>query len=70
MHYHYFTIEQRESLKALMQRRLDGEALQKALGRLHEPDFGTCTRCGNDIAFALLEDNPAALLCRECAAPR
>jgi RNA polymerase-binding transcription factor DksA len=69
MHYHYFTIEQRESLKELMQRRLDGEPLQKALERLHEPDYGTCTRCGKDIAFVLLEDNPAALLCRACSAP-
>jgi RNA polymerase-binding transcription factor DksA len=70
MHYHYFTIEQRESLRNLMQARLEGEPRRKALERLHEPDYGTCTRCGQDIAFALLADDPVALLCRGCAAPR
>jgi len=66
MHYHYFTLEQRESLRNLMIASLEGEPLQKALERLHEPDYGTCMRCGKDIAYALLADDPARIICRDC----
>ncbi len=66
MHYHYFTLEQRESLRNLMHATLEGESLKSALARLHEPDYGTCTRCGKDIAFALLADDPVRVVCRDC----
>lgn len=67
MHYHYFTIEQREALRDAIQARLEGEPQRKALERLHEPDYGTCVRCGKDIAFALLQDDPSTLVCRSCS---
>ena len=66
MHYHYFTIEQRESLRNVMQATLRGEQLRSALDRLREPDFGTCSRCGKDIPYVLLADDPARLVCRDC----
>jgi RNA polymerase-binding transcription factor DksA len=66
-HYHYLTIEQRESLAALMRSKLSGEPLSKALARLHEPDYGTCIECGADIPYSRLAEDPAALHCRDCA---
>jgi RNA polymerase-binding transcription factor DksA len=65
-HYHYLTIEQREALAARLRASLTGEALHKALERLHEPDYGTCIECGKDIAYSRLEEDPAALHCRDC----
>jgi RNA polymerase-binding transcription factor DksA len=67
MHYHYFTIEQRESLASLMRQRLEGEPLARALERLRASDYGLCARCGADIPFIRLEEDPFAGLCRRCA---
>ena len=68
MHYHYLTVEQRESLEHQIRIRITGEPqLKDALGRLHAPDYGTCIECGKDIAFVRLEEDPAALHCRDCA---
>jgi DnaK suppressor protein len=67
MHYHYFTIEQRESLERLIRARMAEEPEMKSvLARLHTPDFGVCERCGADIAFARLAEDPKATLCYAC----
>jgi DnaK suppressor protein len=68
MHYHYFTLEQRQSLQQLMQAKL-GETphLKTALERLRSPDYGICVDCGKDIAFVRLQADPAALHCQDCA---
>jgi RNA polymerase-binding transcription factor DksA len=67
MHYHYFTLEQRDALTQSMKANFEGEPLQKALERLREPDFGVCAACGRDIPFVRLQENPAAIHCRGCA---
>lgn len=38
-----------------------------ALKRLHEPDYGVCIACGNDIGYERLETDPSALRRRGCA---
>jgi DnaK suppressor protein len=40
--------------------------IEQALARLHEPDFGTCSRCGADIPYTRLKANPVARLCLGC----
>ena len=67
MHYHYFTLEQRESLASLMRQRFEGESLRMALEQLRDPGYGICASCGADIPFVKLEENPAARTCRRCA---
>ena len=56
-HTRYFTIEQRETLQRL---------LEKALARVHEPDFGVCADCSAEITFARLLANPSATRCVAC----
>ena len=67
MHYHYLTIEQRESLEKLIRSRAGGAQLKTALERLHQPDYGVCIECGKDIGFVRLEADPSALHCQACA---
>lgn len=68
MRYHYLTLEQRESLERQIRSRVTGEQpLKDALERLHDPKFGICIECHQDIAFVRLEEDPAALHCRACA---
>lgn len=38
----------------------------KALGRLHQPDFGLCADCGAEIPYARLHASPAATRCLPC----
>lgn len=67
MHYHYLTIEQRESLEKLIRSSARGEAaLKDALERLHQPDYGVCIECRADIGYDRLLADPAALHCRAC----
>lgn len=42
-------------------------ALQAALGRLEEGEFGHCMDCGEPIPIRRLEIDPAASLCISCA---
>jgi DnaK suppressor protein len=42
------------------------ELVEAALGRLDDGTFGTCLRCGNDIAPARLEALPWAAYCIAC----
>ena len=67
MHYHYFTIEQRESLERLIRSSLAGRPeMTSALARLRSPGFGVCERCGADIAYAKLTSDPLQRLCAGC----
>lgn len=117
MHYHYLTIEQRESLTELLKQRAamlqheiaaalrrsgDESALglanhldevgddavadlesaidvaeverdarelrevERALTRVHEPEYGVCADCGEDIPFSRLSVNPVATRCAAC----
>lgn len=61
VHYHYFTLEQREALERLI--RSTQPAL---LERLHGPAYGVCEDCGGDIPYVRLLAAPGALLCNHC----
>jgi len=41
-----------------------------ALKRIEDNDFGYCQECGEGIASARLEVDPAALLCIKCASAK
>ena len=41
--------------------------VERALARLDEGTYGTCTSCGEDIAQERLEALPAAAMCIDCA---
>ena len=117
MHYHYLTIEQRDTLQewlkqraAMLRREIAGalrgtgderamglanhleeirdepvadlesvieiaeierdvrelRQVEGALARLHEPEYGVCADCGEDIPFARLAANPVATRCTAC----
>jgi RNA polymerase-binding transcription factor DksA len=68
MRYHHLTLEQRSTLERRIRAESGtGPLLHGRLDRMRAPDFGTCIHCGGDIAYVLLEQNPAALHCRECS---
>ena len=68
VHYHYLTLEQRNSIEQLMRAASRNEReLRSALERLRQPDYGVCIECGNDIAFVRLQEDPDALHCGDCA---
>jgi len=66
MHYHYFTIEQRDVLAELMRARLAEPGMETALERLHTPVFGVCESCEADIPFVQLQANPRLKRCARC----
>ena len=67
MHYHYFTLEQRAALENQIRTQLGSRPeMGIALQRLRTPDYGVCVRCGSDIAYARLAQDPAATRCRAC----
>ena len=67
MHYHYFTIEQRESLERLIRSSMAGRPeMTSALARLHSPAFGVCDKCGSDIPYRKLASDPLQRLCAGC----
>lgn len=45
-------------------------ALKSALARIDDGSFGECAECGDEIAAARLESNPAITLCIDCARAR
>jgi DnaK suppressor protein len=54
--------------KAAEQRRqLTVQRLQGALRRIEQGHFGECRECGEAIAQARLEADPATTLCLDCA---
>lgn len=66
MHYHYFTLEQRDALAQAIRSRIDEPGMSAALEGLHTPDYGVCESCGGDIAFARLMANPRLRRCARC----
>ena len=44
--------------------------IDAALRRIEEDDYGYCQECGEDIAPARLEVDPAVLLCISCASAK
>ena len=66
MHYHYFTIEQRDVLTELMRARSAEPGMEAALKRFHTPEFGVCASCEADIPFARLQANPRLTRCARC----
>ncbi len=68
MHYHYLTIEQRETLMSLIRSRIvPGAQLETALDLLRQPDYGVCVDCSKDIGFVRLVADPWTLHCQACA---
>ena len=58
-----------QAMALAQQRRRQSErtAIDAALRRIDEGEFGYCLKCGQDIALARLEQNPSATTCIECA---
>jgi RNA polymerase-binding protein DksA len=40
--------------------------VERALTLLHEPEYGVCADCGEDIPFSRLRANPVATRCTAC----
>ena len=59
---------QSQAMAQAQQRRRDAhkQALQAALRRLAEDEFGYCMECGEEIEEARLLANPAVLKCVSC----
>jgi RNA polymerase-binding transcription factor DksA len=69
MHYHYFTLEQRESLERQIRAMISHPPAQaETLRRLRSPEYGVCRRCGADIPFVRLMARPEAVHCAACEA--
>jgi len=51
-------------------RRRQIDALKATLGRIDNGEFGECLECGETIAEARLNANPAITLCIDCASAR
>ena len=61
-------IQSAEMTKATSARRqAEVRAIDAALKRLEEGDYGACSRCGEEIAPARLRHDPAAAFCLNCA---
>ena len=61
-------IEDDEALEhqaALIEREIT--SVKRALQRIDDGAYGTCLRCGRDIAKQRLEARPEAALCIDCA---
>lgn len=60
---------QLQAMAVAQQRRRQAEraAIDAALARIEEGEFGFCVKCGEEIAPARLEHNPAASTCIQCA---
>ena len=66
MHYHYFTLEQRQALERAIRQRMMEPGMETVLERLRTPDFGVCESCGEPIGKARLQAFPRATLCVAC----
>ena len=40
--------------------------VERGLARLHEPEYGVCPDCGEDIPYSRLSANPVATRCTAC----
>ena len=48
-------------------RKSERGAIDEALRRMDEGEYGYCLKCGEDIAPARLENSPSVTTCIECA---
>lgn len=55
------------ALAQARRRQNERSAIDAALRRIDEDEFGYCVKCGEDIAPARLEQNPAVTTCIDCA---
>jgi DnaK suppressor protein len=55
------------SVEMKRRRQISLERITRALERIDEGDFGVCDECGEPIAVARLELDPAVVLCIGCA---
>lgn len=61
-------IEDMETSQGLEHVRMDEvREIRAALARIEAGSYGTCARCGAEIAPARLKAQPTATLCIECA---
>lgn len=60
---------QMQAMALAQQRRREGEraAIDAALRRIEEGEYGYCVICGDDIAEARLSNLPSVTSCIECA---
>ena len=58
------------SIETGRRRRAKLIQIEAALKRIDESEYGYCQECGEDIAAARLEADPAALFCIGCASAR
>ena len=55
------------AIEAERRRGVEGKRIDGALARLDGGAYGECVNCGDDIAPARLESDPAATVCIACA---
>ncbi|GAY20097.1 TraR/DksA family transcriptional regulator [Sphingobium fuliginis] len=55
------------ALAQARRRQTERAAIDAALRRIDDGEFGYCLKCGDDIAPARLEHNPAVTSCIDCA---
>ncbi len=58
------------SIETGRRRREKLRQIEEALQRIEADEYGYCQECGEDIAAARLDFDPAALLCIQCASAR
>ena len=59
-------LESALEVDALQRHTLELREVDKALLRLHTPDYGECTDCGGDIPFVRLQASLLATRCTAC----
>lgn len=55
------------ALAQARRRRSERTAINAALARIDEGEFGFCVKCGDEIAEPRLLHNPSVATCIECA---
>ncbi len=55
------------ALAQARRRQAERAAIDAALDRIDDGEFGYCLKCGEAIAPARLEHNPSVSICIECA---
>ena len=55
------------ALAQARRRQSERSTIEAALVRIDENEFGYCIKCGDDIAIARIEHNPAFTTCIDCA---
>ena len=55
------------AIEAERRRAIEAKRIERALERLDDSEYGECVTCGEDIAPARLELDPAVAVCIDCA---